>query len=76
MILWWDYACDQCGASGSVPIDEAMSVLNAAGKVAKAHSQFNPDCHRNYQGRWVRVRHVSVYDGKCMYGHSIGEMRL
>lgn len=66
--LWYDYYCAKCQEVGSAPIPENESALNAASLVCQAHAKFNPKCAKSYQGRWVRIRHVSRDSGACGYG--------
>lgn len=60
--LWWDYVCDRCNEVGSCPLDASVSLSDALVSLAEAHGQFNPDCGRKHQGRWLRVLRVEPGD--------------
>lgn len=55
----WDYTCGQCGQTGSCPVPEGTSAVNAYHLVRQAHASFNPACDTAYQGRWLEVFGVS-----------------
>lgn len=61
MIRFWDYHCHKCKQTGSCPVPENTTALNAVSMVIQAHGLFNPDCDRAYQGRWLEIIGMAQY---------------
>lgn len=61
-VRFWDYHCSKCKQTGSCPVPFGTSALNGVILVVEAHSAFNPDCGKAYQGRWIEIIGMACYD--------------
>ena len=62
MNRFWDYHCHKCKQTGSCPIPYETYAKNAVVIVIEAHGQFNPECHKSYQGRWIEIIGMMDYN--------------